>query len=167
MENVFRSLASVNVSEKVEEKAGLKYLSWAWAWAETKKLYPGMTSTVYETDNGCPYWTDGRTCWVKVGVTIEGLEHIEYFPIMDNRNQSILLGNLKSTDWNKAIQRALTKCIARHGLGISVYANEDLPVTATDDERAAAKQTKTLKERLEATRSQLSGDKVDDDDVPF
>ena len=68
---------------------------------------------------------DGRTCWVKTGVTIENLEHIEYLPVMDYKNKSILLENITSFDVNKAIQRSLTKALARHGLGLYVYAGED------------------------------------------
>lgn len=132
MENsVFEKLNSINVNEKVEEKNGMKYLSWAYAWSEVKKLYPTATYTIYETENGCIYHTDGRTCWVKTGVTIEGLEHIEYLPVMDFRNKSIPLNNVTSFDVNKAIQRSLTKAVARHGLGLYIYAGEDLPEVET------------------------------------
>jgi RecB family exonuclease len=73
------------------------------------------------------YHTDGRTCWVKTGVTINGLEHIEYLPVMDYKNNSIPLAKVTSTDVNKSIQRSLTKACARHGLGLYIYAGEDLP----------------------------------------
>ena len=73
------------------------------------------------------YHTDGRSAWVKTGVTIEGIEHIEYLPVMDFRNNSIPLDKLSSVDVNKTIQRSLTKAIARQGLGLYVYAGEDLP----------------------------------------
>ena len=76
---------------------------------------------------GWNYFTDGRTCWVKTGVTIDGLEHIEYLPVMDMRNQSIPYERVTSFDVNKAIQRSLTKAVARHGLGLYIYAGEDLP----------------------------------------
>ena len=58
---------------------------------------------------------------------MEGLEHIEYLPVMDFRNQSIPADKVTSTDVNKAIQRSLTKAVARHGLGLYIYAGEDLP----------------------------------------
>lgn len=74
------------------------------------------------------YFTDGRTCWVKVGVTVNGIEHIEELPIMDNRNKAIAASAISSTEVNKSIQRALTKAIARHGVGLYIYANEDLPM---------------------------------------
>lgn len=127
MENYFVTLNSINVNDHAEKKNGLTYLSWAWAWAEVKKLFPTATYTIYEAANGCFYHTDGRTCWVKTGVTINGLEHIEYLPVMDYRNASIMLDKVTSFDVNKAIQRSLTKAVARHGLGLYIYAGEDLP----------------------------------------
>jgi hypothetical protein len=89
MENYFRELNSINCSDKTEKKNGLTYLSWAWAWGEIKKLHPDATYTIYEDANGLFYHTDGKTCWVKTGVTVNGIEHIEYLPVMDNRNRSI------------------------------------------------------------------------------
>ena len=127
MENYFVTLNNINVNDRTEKKNGLTYLSWAWAWAEVKKLFPDATYTIYESENGCFYHTDGRTCWVKTGVTINGLEHIEYLPVMDYRNASITLDKVTSFDVNKAIQRSLTKAVARHGLGLYIYAGEDLP----------------------------------------
>lgn len=125
--SIFETLNGINVNEHTEKKNGLTYLSWAWAWAEVKKLYPLATYKVYEREDGNIYWTDGRTAWVKTGVTINGLEHIEYLPIMDYNNKSIPLEKITSFDVNKAIQRSLTKACARHGLGLYVYAGEDLP----------------------------------------
>ncbi len=126
-QTVFATLNAVNCNEHTEKKGNLTYLSWAWAWQIVKTHYPEALYTIYESREGWNYFTDGTTCWVKVGVTIENLEHIEYLPVMDARNQSILLTNVKSTDINKAIQRALTKACARHGLGLYIYAGEDLP----------------------------------------
>ena len=128
--SIFETLNAVNVNGHTEKKNGLTYLSWAWAWAEIKKAYPDAQYTIYETPTGCIYWTDGRTCWVKTGVTINGLEHIEYLPVMDFRNASIPAEKVTSTDVNKAIQRSLTKACARHGLGLYIYAGEDLPESA-------------------------------------
>lgn len=133
MENkksVFETLSAINVSGKTEKKNGLTYLSWAYAWAEVCKVYPTATYKVYERDTQwgpVNYFTDGRTCWVKVGVTIDGLEHVEMLPVMNFKNQSIPLDKVTSCDANKAIQRAITKAIGRHGLGLYVYAGEDLP----------------------------------------
>lgn len=125
--SVFDTLNAINVNEHTEQKNGLTYLSWAWAWAEIKKAYPEAFYTIYENANGLFYHTDGKTAWVKTGVTIEGLEHIEYLPVMDFKNKSINIDNITSFDVNKAIQRSLTKACARHGLGLYVYAGEDLP----------------------------------------
>lgn len=126
-ENYFNTLNSINVSDKIEKKNGLSYLSWAWAWGELKKRHPSATYTVYETADGMNYFTDGKTAWVKTGVTVDGIEHIEYLPVMDYKNKSIILENITSFDVNKTIQRSLTKAVARHGLGLYIYAGEDLP----------------------------------------
>ena len=130
MENYFTELYQVNVSDKIEKKNGLSYVSWPFAWAEVKKRHPSAVYTIYErpTDYGpVNYFTDGKTCWVKTGVTLDGLEHIEMLPVMDFKNRSVPLEAITSMDVNKAIQRSLTKACARHGLGLYIYAGEDLP----------------------------------------
>lgn len=132
MENYFQQLNNINVNGKTEKKNNLTYLSWAWAWAEVKKLHPDAFYTIYENKDGWFYHTDGRTCWVKTGVTVNGLEHIEYLPVMDFKNKSIPFDSVTSYDVNKAIQRSLTKACARHGLGLYIYAGEDLPETAQE-----------------------------------
>lgn len=125
--NYFEILNSINVNDKTEKKNGLTYLSWAWSWGEVKKIYPDATYTIYENADGLFYHTDGKTCWVKTGVTVNGIEHIEYLPVMDFKNRSIPCESVTSFDVNKAIQRSLTKAVARHGLGLYIYAGEDLP----------------------------------------
>ena len=125
--SVFKTLNAINCNEHVEKKGNLTYLSWAWAWKIVKSIYPSAQYTIYENPEGWNYFTDGRTAWVKTGVTIEGLEHIEYLPVMDSRNQSIPLEAVTSFDVNRSIQRSLTKACARHGLGLYIYAGEDLP----------------------------------------
>ena len=153
MENkTFAVLNDINVNDKVKTKMGLNYLSWAYAWGELLKAYPDATSTVYnrtietnetitteDKDNGVtrtvvnkstqdvPYFTDGRSCFVKVGVSIQGIEYIEYFPIMGLKNDAIPANRVTMTDVNKALQRAFVKACARHGLGLYIYAGEDLP----------------------------------------
>ena len=132
MENNFTKLFAIDVSKHTEKKNGLTYLSWAWAWGELKKVCPNAKYTVYENKDGWNYHTDGKTCWVKTGVTIDDLEYIEYLPVMDFRNKSIPVEAVTSFDVNKTIQRSLTKAVARHGLGLCIYAGEDLPeVTET------------------------------------
>ena len=139
--SVFETLNAINVNGRTETKNGLTYLSWAWAWATAKEHYPEATYTIYEDNDGMFYHRDHRTAWVKTGVTIEGIEHIEYLPVMDFRNNSIPLEKLNSTDVNKAIQRSLTKALARHGLGLYVYAGEDLPSAEKEQSQTPVKKS--------------------------
>lgn len=147
--DIFNTLQEINCNQHVEKKNGLNYLSWAWAWGIAKSIYPRSYYTVYENENGWNYFNDGKTCWVKTGVTMVNgdysLEHIEYLPVMDFKNKSIALEDVTSFDVNKAIQRSLTKALARHGLGLYIYASEDLPM-----ESEAQKQEREEKERQEA-----------------
>jgi hypothetical protein len=140
MENYFAKLNAVNVNDKTEKKGNLTYLSWAWAWGEVKKQFPDATYTVYENKDGWIYHTDGKTCWVKTGVTVNGIEHIEYLPVMDFKNNSIPLEKVTSYEVNKTIQRSLTKACARHGLGLYIYAGEDLPECEDKQEQKPAKE---------------------------
>lgn len=139
MENYFAILNGINVNDKTEKKNGLTYLSWAWAWQEVKKLFPAANYKIYENDLGWFYHTDGKTAWVKTGVTVNEIEHIEYLPVMDFRNKSIPCNAITSFDVNKAIQRSLTKALARHGLGLYIYAGEDLP--DAEDGKTAPKES--------------------------
>lgn len=134
--SVFAALSTIDCKGKIEKKNGLSYLSWAWAWQILKEKYPSATYTIYENKDGLNYHTDGHTCWVKTGVTVEGVEHIEYLPVMDYRNASIPVAKVTSFDVNKAIQRSLTKAVARHGLGLYIYAGEDIPDPYDDELRA-------------------------------
>lgn len=152
MDNYFTELYGVNVNGHTEKKDKLTYLSWAWAWGEIKKRHPDATYTVYENADGWNYHTDGRTCWVKTGVTVNGIEHIEYLPVMDYKNKSISIENVTSFDVNKAIQRSLTKACARHGLGLYIYAGEDLP-----EEEAAEKQDASRNAKNTAANNIISG----------
>ena len=152
MDNYFNDLYAVNVNGHTEKKNNLNYLSWAWAWGEIKKRHPDATYTIYENADGWNYHTDGRTCWVKTGVTVNGIEHIEYLPVMDYKNKSISIENVTSFDVNKAIQRSLTKACARHGLGLYIYAGEDLP-----EEEAAEKQDASRNAKNIAANNIISG----------
>ena len=144
MDNYFNDLYAVNVNGHTEKKNGLTYLSWAWAWGEIKKRHPDATYTVYENADGWNYHTDGRTCWVKTGVTVNGIEHIEYLPVMDYKNKSIPAENVTSYDVNKSIQRSLTKACARHGLGLYIYAGEDLPEEEAAERQDASRNAKNI-----------------------
>lgn len=114
--NYFQELNDIDVSKYSEKKQDLTYLSWSFAWAEIKKRYPNAQDKIYERivdeyGNTVNYFTDGKTCWVKVGVTVNDIEHIVELPVMDNRNKSISLEQVTSMDVNKAIQRCMTKAI--------------------------------------------------------
>lgn len=156
MASIFETLNGINVNGKTEKKNGLTYLSWAWAWAEVKKIVPDATYTIYERDTEygpVNYFTDGRYCWVKTGVTLNGLEHIEELPVMDFKNRSIPLEGVTSMDVNKAIQRSLTKACARHGLGLYIYAGEDLP----EDENAVKETAESVgKAKLKEVEAKMA-----------
>lgn len=137
----FEVLFAVDCNSRVEKKNGLSYLPWAWAWAEVKKRFPNATYRIYENEHGWNYFTDGRTAWVKTGVTINDMELVEYLPVMDFRNNSIPAEKITSFDVNKAIQRSLTKACARHGLGLYIYAGEDLPEEVANEQQAKEEST--------------------------
>lgn len=135
----FRVLSRIDVGEHIEKKNGLNYLSWAWAWDTIMRHYPDTQTDIRRPESGLPYWTDGRTCWVDVSVTVAWNNRTrtrsEVFPIMDHRNRSIPLENVTSFDVNTALQRAWTKCIARHGLGFYIYAGQDLPNEVIEEQK--------------------------------
>ena len=161
MDNYFNDLYAVNVNGHTEKKNNLTYLSWAWAWGEIKKKHPDAAYTIYENADGWNDHTDGRTCWVKTGVTVNGIEHIEYLPVMDYKNKSIPVENVTSYDVNKSIQRSLTKACARHGLGLYIYAGEDLPEedeNATKKPKADSSAEKIDRKALNLTINALMGE---------
>ena len=130
--NYFEELAKVNIKDKVEKKGNFDYLSWANAWAFIKLRYPNAQRNVYEDQaTGLNFFTDGRTAYVKVGITINDIEHIDYLPIMDFRNNSIRIEKITSMDVNTAIQRSTAKAVAMHGLGLSLWVGEDV-INATE-----------------------------------
>jgi|TARA_B100001094_G_scaffold333017_1_gene407919 hypothetical protein len=125
---VYQSLSKISVKDKVEKKGRFDYLSWAWAWHYLQTNYPGSQRVVYETAEGVPYFTDGKFANVKVGIIVNGVEHIDYLPISDNLNRSIPLTKITSFEVNNAIQRSTAKAIAMHGLGLSLWIGEDIAV---------------------------------------
>lgn len=131
-QSAFAKLNAINVRDKVERKGNQDYLSWAYAWSILKHEYPEAQRTVYESPfTGMNYFTDGNTAYVKVGVTVNGLEHIDYLPIMNYNNKAIPVDSLTSFDVNKTIQRSTVKAIAMHGLGIQLWTGEDIPELTT------------------------------------
>ena len=127
MSDIFKTLNAINVNNNTEKKGRFTYLSWAWAWAELMKAYPTATRTVYENAEGLPCFIGLNSVIVKVGVTINGIEHIQHHPVFDSRNTAIPANKCNLMDVNTAIQRATVKAIGLHGLGLYIYAGEDLP----------------------------------------
>jgi hypothetical protein len=126
--SIYQKLTEISIKSKVERKGSLDYLSWANAWDMLKKEHPTAQRKVYESEHtGLNYFTDGKTAYVKVGITVGDMEHIDYLPVMDYRNNSISLDKVTSTDVNKTIQRSTAKAIAMHGLGLSLWTGEDVP----------------------------------------
>lgn len=141
--NYYTALADISVKEHVEKKGGLDYLSWATAWHMLKKEHPDAQRKVYESDHtGLNYFTDGNTAYVKVGITVDGLEHIDYLPIMDYRNKAIPVDKVTAFDVNKTIQRSTAKAIAMHGLGLSLWTGED--TSSIDKQEESKVSSKTL-----------------------
>jgi len=127
-ESIFKQLNKVSVEGKTDQKGKFTYLSWVYAWSELKKIAPDSSVTVYHDRNtNLPYFSSSAGVIVKVGVTVEGLEHISYLPCMDFSNKAKPADKVDMMDVNKAIQRATVKAIALHGLGLYIYAGEDLP----------------------------------------
>ena len=168
-ENYFQKLYDIDVKEKMKKKNGMNYVSWAAAWAEVKKIYPDATYHIYEreTPDGLiiNYFTDGKTCWVKTGVTINNIEHIEDLPVMNFKNESIKLENVTSSDVNKAIQRSLTKACARHGFALYIYEGEDLPETVKKEKKEQDAELLSQKNALIELMGSLIKGGADKDDI--
>ena len=131
-EELFKKLYELDVNEKTEKKNGLTYLSWAWAWAEFKKACPDAVYEVVKQENGLPYFFDQATGYmVYTRVTACGITHEMWLPVMDYRNKALMVGQATMFEINKAIMRCLTKNLAMFGLGLYIYAGEDLPDDGT------------------------------------
>ena len=126
---IFQKLYEKDVNGHVEKKNGLTYLSWAWAWAEFKKVCPTARYEVKMFD-GLPYLKEsGVGYMVFTAITVDAddgtVTHEMFLPVMDNRNKTIFEPTM--FDINKTIMRCLTKNIAMFGVGLYIYAGEDLP----------------------------------------
>lgn len=144
----FEKLSSVNVNKHVEKKNGLTYLSWAYAWAETKKHCPDAKYEILETT-----YDDALGFMCHTQVTIEGETLGMWLPVMDSKNQSMKkhkytystrygekeVAQATTTDINKTIMRCLTKNLAMFGLGIYIYAGEDMPMEESEEKVVSSK----------------------------
>lgn len=114
---------------KAIEKGKYDNLSWITAWDILKTAHPGAQRNVFETQLGLNYFSNGMTTYVKVGVIVNDLEHIEYLPIIDSDGISMMGNDVTSVDVNKAIQECTAKAIALHGLDLSLWeVGEELKV---------------------------------------
>jgi hypothetical protein len=137
-QTTFEKLSAINVNTKVDKKSNLTYLSWAWAWSETKKACPDATYKIKETE-----YDDALGFMCHTEVTIEGETLEMWLPVMDGANKSMKKTSYKYTtkygeksveaatsfDVNKTLMRCLVKNLAMFGMGIYIYAGEDLPDT--------------------------------------
>lgn len=121
----FEKVYGINVNDKTERKGQLTYLSWCYAWAEFKKLYPDATYKVDQFDGAFCTGNPHLGYMVRTEVTADGLTYEMWLPVMDMRNNTIF--EPKMTEVNKTIMRCLTKNLAMFGLGLYIYAGEDLP----------------------------------------
>lgn len=138
----------INVNGHTEKKNGLTYLSWAWAWAEVLKADPSATwGVVNYGDVPCMYI--GKTAMVHTWVTIKGLRRDCMLPVMDHRNKAIPEPDAFAV--NTAIMRCMTKAISMHGLGLYIYAGEDLPQA----EAPETPEQKAERERMAARGQEL------------
>jgi hypothetical protein len=127
--NYFAALNAVNVSEHIERKAGFAYLSWPFAVAQLRLADPAATWEVRRF-NGLPYLVTDTGVFVEVAVTVQGICLSQIHPVLDGRNRPLMAPD--AFQINTSIQRALVKAIALHGLGLYIYAGEDLPQPAAE-----------------------------------
>lgn len=118
-ESSYMKLTKINVNDYVEKKNGLSYLSWAWAWDQMMRVDPSASVEYHDPQKF------GETLMVSCTVTAFGIPRRMHLPVMDHRNKAI--ANPDAFAVNTAMQRCMVKAIAMHGLGLYIYAGEDLP----------------------------------------
>lgn len=160
MDNYFIELAKINVGEHTEKKGNFTYLSWPYAVSELKKAHPEATWEVKHFDhNGftLPFMRYSEGAFVEVAVTVNGITHSQIHPVLNHQNKPIKEPN--PFDVNTAIQRCLAKAIALHGLGLYIYAGEDMPEPPEmpEDLRIAVSEADTI-EALTAIYKGLSAE---------
>ena len=121
----FKKLLSLDVNSKKEKKGKYDYLSWAFAWAEFKKVYPEALYEIIKDESGNPFFKSecGFMCHTKVSA--EGLTYEMWLPIKDNYNK--VISTPDAMDVNTTLMRCLVKNLAMFGLGLYIFAGEDLP----------------------------------------
>jgi len=143
--NYFTELDQVDVTKHIEKKGKFSYLSWAYAVRELKKRHPSATWTIHEYgEEGVPFINTECGFFVKVTVIVNGVEMTQVHPVLDNQNKTVTTPN--AFQINTSIQRCLAKAIALHGLGIHLYAGEDLPSSPPLDERQTEELLSTLRD---------------------
>lgn len=151
----FEEVYAINVNDKTEKKGNLTYLSWAFAWAEFKKVYPDASYKINEFDGTFCSGNEKMGYMVQTQVTAGEQTYEMWLPVMDMRNNTIL--QPKMTEINKTIMRCLTKNLAMFGLGLYIYAGEDIP----GEEGSAEEQNDNVKPtRNRALNSPKSNDKA-------
>ena len=141
--SVWATLSQVDVSDRIEKKQNLSFLSWAWAWGTLMEHYPEAEYSFQEPESA----TDG-SLMVFCTVTIDSLSRQMWLPVMDYKNKAI--PNPNAFQLNTAKMRCLVKCLAMFGLGHYIYAGEDLPNAEADrqaeaDKKAAEELAESLK----------------------
>ena len=129
-DNYFARLNAINVNEHVEKKGGFSYLSWPYAVAQLRLADASATWEVRRFD-GLPYLATEAGVFVEVAVTVNGVTLSQIHPVLDGRNRPLLAPS--AFDINTSLQRCLVKAIALHGLGLYIYAGEDLPQPVSSD----------------------------------
>lgn len=181
----FETLVALNVNEHTEKKEGLTYLTWSWAWDEIKRRFPEASYTIWKDAKGLPYVYDELTGFmVYTTVTIEGITHEMWLPVMDSKNKAMkavpytyatkygekTVEAATMFDINKTIMRCLVKNLAMFGLGLYIYAGEDLPQgeeepkavpESNEQGRAVAEAKARAKVYGYVTRNKMSKEDID------
>lgn len=131
--NYFTELANINVSDHLEKKGQFNYLSWPYA-VQQLRMFDDTATWVIQRFNGLPYLSTDCGTFVEVAVTVRNVTLSQIHPVLDSRNKPIPVPS--AFDINTSIQRCLVKAIALHGLGLCVYAGEDLPQVESDTSSA-------------------------------
>jgi hypothetical protein len=153
--NYFALLNQINVNDHVEKKGQFSYLSWPYAVAQLRLADSSAFWEVRRFD-GLPYLKTETGYFVEVAVTVQGITLSQVHPVLDAKNRPIY--EPTAFDINTSLQRCLVKAIALHGLGLYVYAGEDLPETNGRDEATKpTKPTKPIEPEPRTTPTPING----------